>query len=299
MTKRAAFMIGAAMIAATPAVAAPQATSTPAAAAGAVTARPDGIELRRGTLLMRVTALTDSIVRVRVARDGTMPEDASWAVLPAMRAASVKVTPTANGFRTSALTVTIDPTTLALTVTDPAGKVITADGAQPISLDGTAFTLRKQLPIGEHIYGMGDKTGGDLDRRGNTYVDWNTDAFGFSSATDPIYKSIPFYIGMGGDGGAYGVLLDNSWRTWFDFGHVDAGTIAMGGPSGPIDYYVIAGPDMRDVVRVRKGEGAIAIARRDADDLDVAPFGGWTNDRAGRNSRSAEQSDPQSHPSHH
>jgi alpha-glucosidase len=45
------------------------------------------------------------------------------------------------------------------------------------------------------------------------------------------------------------VLLDNTWRTWFDFGHKDAGTIAMGGPDGPIDYYIIAGPTTREVVR--------------------------------------------------
>ena len=161
----------------------------------------------------------------------------------------MKVTPTADGFRTSALIVHIDPNTLALTVTDPAGKVITADAANPISLDGTAFTLEKKLPTSEHIYGLGDKTGGTLDRRGKTYVDWNTDAFGFDSSTDPIYKSIPFFIGVGGQGGSYGILLDDTWRTWFDFGHKAADTIAMGGPDGPIDYYIIAGPSTRAVVR--------------------------------------------------
>jgi alpha-glucosidase len=227
-----AMLLGVTMMAAfaaTPAVA----DAVPNAAV--VAARPDGVELRQGPLVMRVTALTDSIVRVRVGRDGKLPEDASWAVLPTARATSARVTPTADGFRTSALVVHIDPKTLALTVTDLAGKVITADAADPVSLDGTAFTLRKTLPIEEHIFGMGDKTGGSLDRRGNTYVDWNSDTPGFTSATDPIYKSIPFFIGVGGDGGSYGVLLDNTWRTWFDFGHKDAGTIAMGGPDGPID----------------------------------------------------------------
>ena len=34
---------------------------------------------------MRITALTDSIVRVRIARDGKFPEDASWAVPAAVR----------------------------------------------------------------------------------------------------------------------------------------------------------------------------------------------------------------------
>ena len=82
-----------------------------------------------------------------------------------------------------------------------------------------------------------------------SFVDWNTDAYGFDSSTDPIYKSIPFFIGVGGAGGSYGLLLDNTWRTWFDFGHKTADTLAMGGPDGPIDYYIIAGPTTRDVVR--------------------------------------------------
>ncbi len=77
--------------------------------------------------------------------------------------------------------------------------------------DGRGFTLRKSLPIGEHIYGLGDKTG-PLDRRGGTFVDWNTDAFGFAPSSDPIYKSIPFYIGVGEGGASYGLFLDNSWR---------------------------------------------------------------------------------------
>ncbi|MBY8828316.1 DUF5110 domain-containing protein [Hephaestia sp. CMS5P-6] len=220
-----------------------------AAGAASVTPREDGIDYRKGRLVMRITALTDSVLRIRIGRDGTLPEDASWAVLPAMRAAWARVTPTSDGFRTDALVVKVDAKTLALTVTDPAGKVITADTAQPIDLDGTAFTLRKALPIGEHIYGLGDKTGGTLDRRGKTFVDWNTDAYGFDSSTDPIYKSIPFFIGVGGEGGSYGVLLDNTWRTWFDFGHKAADTLAMGGPDGPIDYYIIAGPTTREVVR--------------------------------------------------
>jgi len=211
--------------------------------------RPDGLEARRGALLLRVTALTNEIIRIRLGRDGELPEDASWAVIPQMRSHSAPVTAMENGFATRALRVAIDPATLALTVTDLAGKVIVADSKDPIVLDGRAFTLRKALPPGEHIYGLGDKTGGTLDRRGKSYVDWNTDAYGFDSSTDPIYKSIPFFIVSGGASGTYGILLDNSWRTSFDFGHEAADTLAMGGPDGPIDYYIIAGPSIRDVVR--------------------------------------------------
>jgi alpha-glucosidase len=205
------------------------------------------VEVTKGTTILRVTALTDSILRVRIARDGHFPEDASWAVPAAARAQHVAVTPAANGFATKALRVQIDPA-LRLTVTDSAGKIIVADAADPVKLDGTAFTLRKAMPLGEHYYGLGDKTG-PYDRRGASYVDWNTDAYGYGASTDPVYKSIPFTLSVGGAGGAYGIFLDNTWRAWFDFGHRDDNVLAFGSPDGPIDYYIIAGPAPAEVVR--------------------------------------------------
>jgi alpha-glucosidase len=218
------------------------------AAAQALAGLPSGIEAASGPARMRVTAVTDSIVRVRIAPAGTFAEDASWAVPAAVRHQSAAVSATADGFATRAIAVHVDPDTLRLTVTDPGGHMIVADAPTPVSVDGHAFTLRKALPIDQRIFGMGDKTG-PLDRRGGTFVDWNTDAFGFTPATDPIYKSIPFYIAVGGDGGAYGLFLDNDWRASFDFGHKDPTAIEIGAPDGSIDYYVIAGPSVAEVVR--------------------------------------------------
>jgi alpha-glucosidase len=209
---------------------------------------PSGVQATSGPASIRVEALTDSILRVRVAPDGRWPEDASWAVPPAVRAERAPVRASRDGFSTAALTVRVDPRTLALTVMDAQGKVIVADDVQPMRFDGPRFTLAKALPIGEHIIALGDKTG-NFDRRGESFVDWNTDAYGFQRDTDPIYKSIPFYIARGGAGGAYGLFLDNSWRSWFDFGHREDGTIELGADGGPIDYYIIAGPTVRDVVR--------------------------------------------------
>ncbi len=215
---------------------------------GAVlTARKDGVEATRGALAMRVTALSDTILRVRIGRDGKLPEDASWAVSAAERAQSVAVHAAPDGFSTAAVGVHLDRD-LRLTVTDAGGHVIVADAAEPIRSEGRGFSLRKLLPRGEHIFALGDKTGG-LDRRGGSFVDWNTDAYAFAGTTDPIYKSIPFYIGTGGEGGSYGVLFDNSWRAWFDFGHREDTVTSFGAPDGAIDYYIIAGPSMKEVVR--------------------------------------------------
>lgn len=200
---------------------------------------PNGIEAD-GT---RVEALDDAILRVRVAPFG---ENSSWAVPASVRARTLAVVPERNGFRTGALRVQLN--TRKLTITDLQGRTILADMSDGVARKGAGFTLRKSLRPGERIFGLGDKTG-NFDRSGQSFVDWNTDAWGFNRATDPIYKSIPFYIGVAPDGGAYGLFLDNTWRSWFDFGHRETGTIEIGADGGPIDYYVIAGPTVRDVVR--------------------------------------------------
>ena len=209
-------------------------------------ARPDGIERRTANALIRVTALTDTVVRVRIGRAGQFDEDASWAVAPEVRARHVAVRATSDGFATASLVVHLAADG-RLTVTDPTGRVITADIAAP-QLDGRAFALKKAMPQDEHYFGLGDKTG-TLDRRGYSYVDWNTDAFGYLSSSDPIYKSIPFFVAVGGTGGSYGIFLDNTWRTWFDFGHRSDNVLEIGAPDGPIDYYIIAGPSTAEVVR--------------------------------------------------
>jgi len=209
---------------------------------------PNGIEALTTSQRIRVTALTDSIIRVRIARDGKFDEDASWAVSPAIRHETVPVTMTDDGFRTKSVVVRVNPNTFQVSLTDIAGKAIVADPTQPAQLTERGFTLRKVLPIGEHIFGMGDKTG-VLDRRGYTFTNWNSDTFGYTPSTDPIYKSIPFYVALGAPGGAYGLFLDNTWRSTFDFGHKDAGAIEISAVDGPIDYYLIAGPTIRDVVR--------------------------------------------------
>ena len=218
----------------------------PAAASTAEAVAPNGIERRIAGGQIRVSAVTDTVLRVRIGREGRFDEDASWAVAPEVRARRVAVRATADGFATASLVVHLAADG-RLTVTDPAGKVIVADAAPP-AIDGRAFALREAMPQEEHYFALGDKTG-TLDRRGYSYVNWNTDAFGYLGSSDPIYKSIPFFIAAGGAGGSYGIFLDNTWRTWFDFGHRIDNVVEIGGPDGPIDYYIITGPATADVVR--------------------------------------------------
>jgi len=192
---------------------------------------------------LSVTALTDHILRVRESNSGSLPEDASWSVLPSARAAHISVVPEKDGFHTSQIRITVGPD-LLITLTDMAGHLLQQD-AEPIRWTGTRFRVYKHKEPDDHFFGLGDKPG-PLDRAGQSYVMWNTDSFGWQESTDPLYKSIPFFLEFRG-GQALGVLFDNTWRTFFDFGHELPNEYSFGAPDGPVDYYLMYGPDPKDV----------------------------------------------------
>ncbi len=214
-----------------------------------VTALPNGIDLQSDGLRLKIVALREDVLRVTLARGSALPEDASWAVLPASRESSAAVNFDASsndfGFHTRALAVEIDKRTLEITVRDSAGKIIVRD-ARPVRFDGDAFRIYKEMPLDEHYFGLGDKTG-PLDRRNEAFTLWNRDAYRFQESTDPLYKSIPYFMTFR-SGVATGILLDNTWRTSFDFGKESEGVYSFGAAGGPLDYYVFYGPSPKKVV---------------------------------------------------
>lgn len=210
----------------------------------------NGIEVQSGVATLHITALRDDILRVRISPDSNLPEDASWAVLPGPRGKSVDVHPfddaASVGFRTAALDVRIERNPLRLVIRDLAGNVISADAVgRPTRFQLGGFTISKQMPTGEHYFGLGDKAG-SFDRRNQAFTLWNTDV-GPQESTDPLYKSIPFFLGIDGTR-AYGLFLDNTWRTWFDFGKQSRDAISFGSEGGPLDYYFLYGPTPTQVV---------------------------------------------------
>lgn len=214
-------------------------------------AMPNGVEIHSGPALMQITALRDDVLRVRVGAAGQLPEDASWAVLAAARQAAVPVTQentsAAVGFKTAKLRVTVHRDPLELQVTDLAGHVIAEDyPGRPIEYHGTAFRVYMRSPEDEHYFGLGDKPG-PLDRRNEAFTDWNTDSFGWQESTDPIYKSIPYFITLR-NGIAAGIFLDNTWRTSFDFNKEYRDAYSFGALNGPLDYYILYGPEPKQVV---------------------------------------------------
>jgi alpha-glucosidase len=211
---------------------------------------PNGFEVNSGNLNIKVSALRDDVLRVTLYRGGASPEDASWGVLPKARKSLVPVTFDSTGdhfgFRTKALIVEVDKSTLQLTIRDLYGNILQQD-ARPIRFDGDAFRIYKTMPLNEHYFGLGDKTG-PLDRRNEAFTLWNTDAYRFQEFTDPLYKSIPYFMTFRA-GRAVGLLLDNTWRTSFDFGKESPEVYSFGAVAGPVNYYLFYGPTPKQVVK--------------------------------------------------
>ena len=229
-----------------------QPSAQPATTIDAVTgSQPlrDGVEIQAGSATLRITALRDDILRVRIS-PGALPEDASWAVLSAARTKSIDVQPVQDdasvGFHTAALDVRVERNPLRLVIRDLAGNVISADAlGRPVRFQLGGFTISKQMPGGEHYFGLGDKAG-SFDRRNQAFTLWNTD-IGPQESIDPLYKAIPFFLGVSGMR-SYGLFLDNTWRTWFDFGKQARDAIFFGSDGGPLDYYFLYGPTPKQVV---------------------------------------------------
>src|ERR1700728_3228090 len=62
-----------------------------AASSSSVSYLQNGIEVQDGSLHERITALRDDVLRIRIWRGDTPPEDASWAVLAEARHACAPV----------------------------------------------------------------------------------------------------------------------------------------------------------------------------------------------------------------
>ncbi len=96
-------------------------------------------------------------------------------------------------------------------------------------------------------YSLGDKTG-RLNLNGTRRELWGTDCYGYGNESDPVYKNIPFFTALNGNSG-YGIFLDNSFRTFFDFGNERQEALSFWAQGGIMRYYFIYGPSLLDVVK--------------------------------------------------
>lgn len=105
----------------------------------------------------------------------------------------------------------------------------------------------KKMQGDEKFYGLGDKTG-FLNKRDYEYENWNSDIpQAHTEDYRALYKSIPFLITLSGNG-VYGLFFDNTYKSYLNLGKENEGYFYYGAEAGNLDYYMIAGEKMTDVV---------------------------------------------------
>jgi alpha-glucosidase len=209
----------------------------------------DGVELTAGAAKLRITAFREGIVRVHLAPQGNFGKDFSWAVVESPEPPTVQIEEDEKQLRLSAgrVVVIVNKAPLLVSFADETGRVLLADEPSlPMAWDGTRVHVWKRMPVDEHYYGLGDKAG-PMERRNHAYTMWNTDFFGWQESDDPLYKTIPYFMGLR-KGTAYGVFFDDTYWSSFDFGKESRDYFSFGAEGGELNYYFLAGPEPKRIV---------------------------------------------------
>jgi alpha-glucosidase len=220
------------------------------------------IECQTGSRF-RLHWLAPDLVRVRVAFKGEFPQvDHSWAVSKSDWSSSdFQVVEDAGELRLvgQSMQVRVEKSSSRIRFCDASGSVINQD-AKPMMWDskgarnaelfdpksGPMVAATKDLGLEEHYYGFGEKSA-KLDRRRKHFTMWNSDTPAYLPGKDPIYQSIPFYLGLN-DSKCYGIFFDNSHKTQFDMGFSTQEWTGFSAEGGELNYYFFNGPSMKNVI---------------------------------------------------
>lgn len=195
-----------------------------------------------------VTIFSPNVFRIRIAKD--FGPDFSYAVVGDIIRGNFDYGEDNDTFfiSTDSLDLFVNKAPLRFTFKTKAGKVISEDDPSfGTSWVGTEVTTYKTLQPGEQFLGLGEKTG-HLNKRGEAYVNWNTDNPNYDSNSDPLYASIPFYMGLH-NGLKYGIFLDNTYRTVFNFAASNDRFSYFSADDGEMDYYFIHHEKVADIIK--------------------------------------------------
>jgi len=190
-----------------------------------------------------------SIIRLRLVKEDFEERDFSYSVIAKPMPLSFLIEEHEDCFHiiTSVLTLQISKNPMRFSFFTKEGKLINQDDAAfGTSWIGEQVTTYKTLQEGEHFIGLGEKTG-NLDRRGRAFTHWNTDRFGYNEDSDMIYASFPFYIGVH-RGVAYGIFMDNSYKSHFNFGASNDRFVSFCAEDGEMNYYFIHNESVSKII---------------------------------------------------
>ncbi|MFK8031723.1 MAG: TIM-barrel domain-containing protein [Gammaproteobacteria bacterium] len=143
---------------------------------------------------------------------------------------------------TPQLSVIVQKSPFQVTTLRSDGTLISKDVELGIGYNSDTGVIynRKEAPEGEAYLGLGLR-GGPVNRRGDVFLQRNTDNFGYGEFTSPLYSSTPFFYGAQ-NGTFYGLFLDSPAQPFFDMDSNSDNTLLIGAYQDELDYYLFAGP---------------------------------------------------------
>lgn len=205
-------------------------------------------------IALRVQFVQEGIIRFRYALKGVFEADFSYAVT--QEPANIAINMTEEGqeiaLHSQKLICRIDTTNLKITIEDTNNHIICAETqgfyAESSVLKGIyKVQVTKKSAPDEVFHGLGDKAG-HINLRGQAYSNWCTDAFAFWRGSQEMYRAIPFYYSVGKNG-CYGIFMDNSYRSSFDFCKKSAEETAFSADGGEMNYYFMYGEKPLEVAQ--------------------------------------------------
>ena len=206
-------------------------------------------------VILRVTILRDSLIRFRYTTKGYFSNDFSYAIDKNQSHGYniLELLEEENQYKiiTSKIVITIQKNNAKVDICEISGLEILKDELgfhweECYEYGGNIVKMSKISHDGENYYGLGDKAT-HLNLKGKRLENWATDQYAFQKDKEPLYKVVPFYVGLHHNI-AYGVFFDNTFRSFFDFSHERKGVSSFWADGGEMNYYFIYGPKMKDVV---------------------------------------------------
>ena len=206
-------------------------------------------------VILKVTVLRDSLIRFRFTTKGYFSNDFSYAIdktqLHGYNFLELTEEETYFLIKTSKVKCKIQKSDLRLSIYDLNDLLILEDELgfhweESYEYGGNIVKMSKSSKDGECFYGLGDKAT-QMNLKGKRLENFATDQYAYQKEQDPLYKVVPFYIGLHNKQ-SYGIFFDNTFRTFFDFCQERRNVTSFWAEGGEMNYYFIYGPQMQDVV---------------------------------------------------
>lgn len=214
---------------------------------GKWTKTSDGFLAQSEIAQVKISVVREGIIRIQASRNLNFDPN-PYSVVAKTKAVefSFEEKEKSIHLKTSLIQLQLDFQNGICSFFDADGMLLNKDDSLGISWIGTEVTCYKELQPNEKFIGLGEKTG-NLNRLGRAYTNWNTDYFGYGINDDPLYASIPFFIGLLNKK-AYGIYLDNTHKSVFNFAASTDRFIYFNAEDGDMDYYFIHQPTVSEII---------------------------------------------------